>query len=174
MVNRAFVSVQAGTGSLINNANSTNGIAASRFKLIATDNTPPQPPPATGKLRSKQNNLHVVHTSGDPELKCTANNAGDAASFEFERVASSPDNAPTYTIKSAVNNMFVTANNAGTSTLKAASGVAQAWEYYRLVSYQGGFIVIHAASGKAVKLQPDGTLIDNATAIDNNSVWDIV
>lgn len=174
MVNRFMVSVNPSTGELFNNANNTNGVAPARFRLIPTDSAPPTPPPASGVLQSKQNNLFVVATQADPELKANGNNAGAATRWSFERVPGSSDQAPMYYIKSTLTEQYVTGNMDGSTTLKAAAGTAQAWEEFRFVAYQGGWIVIHKVSGNAVKLQPDGTLIDNGKDINNESVWNIV
>ncbi|CAL8124059.1 unnamed protein product [Orchesella dallaii] len=174
MVNRAYVTTVPGSGEMFNNANATNGVQASRYRIIETEETSPIQVPATGLLRSKQNNNHVVATNGDPTLRATAGGAGDATTWAFARVAGSPDSAPQFTIQSTVTNQYVTGNADGTTPLAATAPNPQAWEYFRIVPYQGSYLVIHGVSGHAVSLQPDSTLIDNSNSIDNSALWDIV
>ncbi|CAG7831711.1 unnamed protein product [Allacma fusca] len=166
MVNRKLVGTGGG-GDLENNG------AASKFRLVPSDNSNPPTIPAAGVLRSVQNNNFVVSTAANPVLTVNGNN-GDATRFAFERVPGSPDSAPNYYVKNTVTNKYVTGNQAGTERLSALRDVPQAWESFQIVPYKDAYILVHVASGLAAALQGDNTIIDNDSAINTNAaLWNI-
>jgi len=171
MVNRAQVTTSAETGQLLNNANSTNGIPPSKYRLVVAEDTPPAPIPPTGVLRNVQSNKFVEATAGNPTLFATVDVVGDATQWRFEKVADTPEDSPYYVIWSQATNMAVTGDQGGTIPLAALRAEPQAWEHFQIVAYQNAYIIIHVASGNAVALQPDNTLIDNTNTIDNTALW---
>lgn len=173
MVNRAEVTTSAGEGQLINNANSTNGIPAGRYRLVPTDNAPPVDLPPTATIRSVENTRYVVATAGAPTLMTTSPDVGGATRWAFAKVEESPEASPYYTIQNLDTQQYVTGNMAGTVPLSATAPAPQAWEHFQVVAYQGSYILIHVASGHPVASQADDTLIDNTTTINGSTLWAI-
>jgi len=164
MVNRQKVSAVDGSGELINNG------VASKFRLTPAQPGAPAPVPAQGVLKNVANSQYVV---SDPVLRATGANAGAGTTFAFARVAGSPDSSPVYSIQNTVSQQYVTGSPDGVNPLSATSGTVQAWEHFKIVAYQGSYIIVHVASGFAVAAQPDNTLIDNNTDVGQNALWTI-
>jgi hypothetical protein len=162
MVNKAKVSVNAATGELINSG------AASKFRLSPASTSNPAPIPAQGQLRSAGNGQFVV---SDPQLKATGGASGTV--FAFARIAGSPDSAPIYSIQNSETQQFVTGSPDGVVPLSATAPAVQAWEHFRVVPYQSNYIIVHVASGLAVAVQGDNTLIDNDSDVGSNALWTI-
>jgi len=167
VVNRATVSTAAGNSNLINNPTS----AASTYRLVLVDNSPL---PATGRLQNKQSTKYVVATSTDPTLRATATTSATGTVFSFDKLQSPVTDPAYYTIKSLTTGQFVTALPDGTAPLQANRVNAAGWESFKIVPYQGRFIIVHVASGKVTALQADNTLINNSNGSGDQALWAIV
>lgn len=172
MVNRAQVTSSSSEGGLlINNANSTNGIPPTSFRLVPAESTAPVDLPATGFLRSVEKARLVV---SDPVLRTTSVDTGSASRLAFSKVPDSPEQSPSYTIQNIETGQFVTGNMDGSVPLSATAPTPQAWEHFQFVPYQGSYIILHIASGKTVASQPDDTLMDNTDLINDSTLWQLI
>jgi hypothetical protein len=190
MVNRGLVTTGP-DGGLVNNANSTNGIPPGVYKLVPTEHSVPVVLPPTATLRSVSNQRYVDSSVAGGRMTTTAATPGAATRYTFakvnvkfkidwnlfmfvcKKVADSPEEDPDWTLQSVATSQYVTGNAGGTIPLAAAAPAAQAWEYFKIVPYQGAYILIHTASGLATASQPDDTLQDNTNTINQAALWEI-
>jgi len=139
-------------GALINKAGATPG----QYRLIAATAELPVVP-TEGKLQSIPTSRFVKATTQNPKLLATEMLQDRATTFRFEKVP----NTELFVIRSADNGKAVTANVNGMIPLAATSTTAQSWEQFRILKQNDQWVLVHEASGKAVAVQTDGTLLNN-------------
>jgi lysophospholipase L1-like esterase len=122
-------------------------------------------------LRSKANGSYVTAANGAPLI---ANATSVGAGQQFERVDLGNGNVA---LKAKVNNLYVTAENAGAQALIANRSAAGSWETFQLIANPDGSTTLRAQiNGKYVCAESAGAqpLIANRTAIGPWEQFDVV
>jgi lysophospholipase L1-like esterase len=122
-------------------------------------------------LRSKANGNYVTAANGAPLI---ANATSVGAGQQFERVDLGNGNVA---LKAKVNNLYVTAENAGAQALIANRTAAGSWETFQLIANPDGSTTLRAQiNGKYVCAESAGAqpLIANRTAIGPWEQFDII
>ncbi|GAB5591706.1 hypothetical protein Unana1_06606 [Umbelopsis nana] len=171
LVNHDYVSTTS--SGLVNNANSTNGISASKYKLVPQTSTGGGNVPATGTLKSVSTGKYVVATAANVTLLATSTAASGATTWSFEKLSTSTNTTTYYDIRSQTTNMIVTGTTAGADPLTAARDAASTWETFKILPYNGNYVIVDMANGLIVAVQPDNTLIANSNNIDATTTWSI-
>ncbi|KZW03632.1 hypothetical protein EXIGLDRAFT_758973 [Exidia glandulosa HHB12029] len=111
-------------------------------------------PEGTFLIQDVATGRYVVSTAATVDLLATATAASGGTPFVFGWQPGSN------TIKSTVNNMFVTADSGGTTALASARTTASSWEAFKLALYT----IVAASNGAWVATSSSGALINSATS----------
>ncbi|KAG2186363.1 hypothetical protein INT43_002801, partial [Umbelopsis isabellina] len=171
LVNHYDVTTQS--SGLVNNANSTNGVTPSKYKLVAQTASPNSTVPATGTLKNVGTGKYVVATAANITLLATSSTASSATTWTFEKLSTSTSTTALYDMKSQTTNQIVTGTSAGADPLTAARTVASTWETFQFIPYNGNWVIVDTANGLMVAVQADNTLIANTNSISGSSTWSI-
>ncbi|KAI9277913.1 glycosyl hydrolase family 81-domain-containing protein, partial [Umbelopsis sp. AD052] len=171
LVNRDYVSTTS--SNLVNNANSTNGITAGKYKLVPVTTGTGTAVPTSGTLKNVKTGKYVVATAANVTLLATATSAASATKWTFEKLSTSTSTTTYYDLRSQTTNQIVTGTTSGADPLTAARDVASTWESFQIISSNGNFVLIDLANGLNVAVQADNTLIANSNSVDSSSTWTI-
>jgi lysophospholipase L1-like esterase len=132
---------------------------------------PGTPIPAVVSLRSKANGRYVTAANGAPLI---ANSTSAGPGQQFERVDLGNGNIA---LKAKINNLYVSAENAGAESLIANRTAAGSWETFQLVGNPDGSTSLRAqVNGRYVCAENGGAqpLIANRGAIGLWEQFDLV
>ncbi|MCW2880609.1 MAG: Fibronectin type protein, partial [Sphaerisporangium sp.] len=122
-------------------------------------------------LRARANSRYVSAANGSPLI---ASGTSVGVGQQFERVDLGNGNVA---LRAKINNMYVTAENAGAQPLIANRTAVGAWETFQLITNSNGSVSLRAqANGQYVCADGGGAqpLIANRTAIGQWEQFDIV